>query len=299
LLLQPLSLRYKLLLAGTLDYFKMLPLFVSFLEDVLGDGVFVDSQKFKFFFSHFRQLFSGQEGSPVFLDNDGSLIFLGVDLRGTVFDFISHLSKHQTSNYSLSSSLELLDDPDCSLKVGIQGHSVRNDFYFFSDSKIFLDGLDDQISRTRVCKVPRKRDVEGFGSEFEIHQDFIHVDVVGLRVGGVSAISDDILFDFAHSDDDVVKHVLHEYAFLWVNHLIVGVLKFPVDFEVAKVESSIILKPLIICSFMIDLNDFSMYPLLVFVFLERIVLFLNIIKQFRNGRLPFLIVIGHAHLIFF
>jgi hypothetical protein len=57
---------------------------------------------------------------------------------------------------------------------------------------------------------------------------------------------DDILFDFTQPDYHIFEHFLHEYPFLRVRHLVEGVFELPIDLEIAKVEGSVVLEPLIV-----------------------------------------------------
>lgn len=70
----------------------------------------------------------------------------------------------------------------------------------------------------------------------------------------MSAILDNILLDLAHADYDIIKHFSHKQPFLRMHHLVKGILKFTVNLKVSQVESAVILEPLIIISFEVDLN---------------------------------------------
>ena len=77
----------------------------------------------------------------------------------------------------------------------------------------------------------------------------------------MSGIFDNILLEFTHSNNNIIQHFLHENSFLGVNHLVVSIFKSPVPFEVSKVESSVVLEPLIISAFECDLNKVNSTPL--------------------------------------
>lgn len=76
----------------------------------------------------------------------------------------------------------------------------------------------------------------------------------------MSAILDNILLDFTHADDDIIKRFSHEKSFLRMHHLIKGILKVSINLKVSQVKSSVILEPFIIISFEVDLNYESLTP---------------------------------------
>lgn len=148
-----------------------------------------------------------------------------------------------------------MDDPDGCLKISVQGNRIGNHFSLFTYIKILDDICNGLVPRSLfIEEEPGDGDTQHFGGEFEIDQDLIDIDIVGLDDVGVGAVSDEVLLDLAHANDDIIEHLFHEDPFLRVDHLVVGVFYFSVDVEVAHVEMGIVLEPLEIASFECDLS---------------------------------------------
>lgn len=98
-----------------------------------------------------------------------------------------------------------------------------------------------------------------------------------------------ILFNLTHSHHSVIKHLFHEDSLLGMDHLIVGILKLSIGFKIPQIQGSIVLKPLIVRSFIS--NSF-----LVFVLLQRKVFLFCTLKKVGDGLLPTLIIVVRAHL---
>lgn len=156
------------------------------------------------------------------MDDGGSLILLS-SFWGAVFDFVSQFSVEEATDDALSSPFQFLDNADGCFEVGVKSDCIGHDLYFFSDSHIFLDGFDSLVPFTGGHVVTRQWNGKCFRGHLEFHEDVVEVDIVCLGVGCMGGVSDDILFEFAHPDDDVVEHLLHEDTFLGVNHLVEGV----------------------------------------------------------------------------
>lgn len=104
----------------------------------------------------------------------------------------------------------------------------------------------------------------------------------------MSWISNYILFDFAHSDHCVVKHLFHEDSLLRVNHLVVSFFEFAISLKISNVKSRIVLEPFEIRLFIGD-------TFLVFVLIEGCIFFIDTFQKIRNGFLPTLVVVARAH----
>lgn len=215
-----------------MEDFELFSLVFNGVEETFGDVFLLNSKKFHLLFPDFMGLSSSQKGSPIFLNNNDSLLLLIFDLSGSVFlEFVAQFGVLMSSDNALSSSLKFLDDSDGSFHVGIESDFVMGGFNLFADSKLPDDFFDGEISGIfGVVDEAGKGDFEGFGGEFHVHEDLIDVDKIRLDDVGMGGVADDILFDLAHPDHGIVEHLFHEYSFLWVYHLIVGLFKFAIGF---------------------------------------------------------------------
>jgi hypothetical protein len=76
----------------------------------------------------------------------------------------------------------------------------------------------------------------------------------------MSVVPYDILLDFAHPDNHIIEHFFHDGTLLRVYHLVIGVFEFSVGLKISQVESSVVLEPFIVSSFVIDLHEIMLTP---------------------------------------
>lgn len=271
-----------------MGHFQNLSLFFGCLQQIFGNRVFSNTQKLQLLLPHLTELLSSKEGPPVLLNDNGPLVFLIGSLVGSILGLISHFGERKPSHDTLSSSLQFLYNPNGCLQIGIQRNRISHHLSLLSHSQFPLDPLHNLIPGCRIIEILRKGDGECLGGKFEVDQHIIQVDVVSLRIGGVRAVSDDILLDLAHADDHIVQHLPHEGALLGVDHLVEGVLQVAVDLQVAQIQRAVVLEPLVVISLVGD-------ALLPAVLLERVVLLLDVLEQFGDGALPLLVVVGCTH----
>jgi hypothetical protein len=139
-----------------------------------------------------------------------------------------------------------------------------------------------------VLEILGNADSEGFWSKFHLAEYLIYIDKIRLNDVGLSAVSDHILLDLAHSHNHILQHLFHDYSLLRMNHLVIGLLKFAVHLDVPDIELSIVLEPLQIRPLVGD-------ALLILILLKGHILLMHTPKQITYSFLPFLLVVSCAH----
>jgi hypothetical protein len=68
----------------------------------------------------------------------------------------------------------------------------------------------------------------------------------------MGVVFDEFVFALDQSNHSVFEHFLEENAFLRMHNLIIAIFEFLVDFDVLYVEERIMLKPLLIRTFVVQ-----------------------------------------------
>jgi hypothetical protein len=168
---------------------------------------------------------------------------------------------------ALSTTFDLLDDPNSSLHIRIQGRSFFDDLLL---GQVGLLEVNQELVHDLVAfhliliavihEIPGDVHLDLRGPHAHLQQKLVQVDVLGSDGVGVGVVADEIEFELDHAQHGGLEHVLEEHALLRVDHLVVAILEDLVAVDVFDVEVGVEAEPLLVLALVLDLHQQNSTP---------------------------------------